>query len=91
MVATVPSPSPYSASNNTSPGFDATAIVPSNTVNNPIIYRAVWVGSAGDVSLVTAAGNTAIFYAATAGSIIPVQCARVNVLNTTASLLVGII
>lgn len=92
MVApTPPAPSPYTANNNTSPGFFAATIAVSDTVNNPLVYRAIFVGGAGDIAVITPNSTTpVIFSAVPAGTVLPVMNTRINNTNTTASLMIGI-
>lgn len=91
MVAVTPDGAKYNAQYSMCGAPDAAAIVPSNTTNNNVIFSSVWCGGAGDVSLVTAMGNTVVFSAVPAGTRLPVQCARINVTGTTGSLYVGLI
>ena len=65
----------------------ARAITPSDTA--PQSYRAIYVGGAGNVSVVTAGGETVIFTAPPVGSIIPVETTFVRATLTTATNLVG--
>lgn len=70
---------------------DAFAITPSDTVNFTRPCRAIYVGAAGTLVIVTLAGNAVTFAGATAGSVIPVAAKRVNQSSTTASSLVGLL
>ena len=45
--------------------------------------RAIWVGAAGDVSVVLADGSTTVFKGAQAGTALPVAATRVNTTGTT--------
>lgn len=65
----------------------ARAITPSDTAGNS--YRAIYVGGAGNVAVVTAGGDTVTFTAPPVGSIIPVETKQVLTTGTTATLLVG--
>lgn len=65
----------------------AKAITPSDTAGNS--YRAIYVGGAGNVAVVTAGGDTVTFTAPPVGSIIPVETQKVLSTGTTATLLVG--
>ena len=48
--------------------------------------RGIYVGGAGDVSVnMTSIGSAVIFKAAAAGSILPIQAAKVNTTGTTAT------
>jgi hypothetical protein len=72
------------------PGEDAVVVTPSNSVNLTGAPRALFVGGAGNISLVTAAGNTVVFTGVAAGSILPVRVQRVNLTDTTATNIVAI-
>ena len=65
----------------------ARAITPSDTA--PQSYRAIYVGGAGNVSVVTTGGETVTFTAPPVGSIIPVEVSFVRATLTTATNLVG--
>lgn len=52
--------------------------------------RGIYVGGAGDVSIVTPRNNTVVFSAVPAGSILPVRAIRVNTSGTTATLMDGL-
>lgn len=82
------------AKTNYSPTFPmypggAVTITPSNTVNlaNPSV---VYVGSTGNVRVLTAQGDDVTFVNVPAGAVMPVQVIRVYATNTTATNLVGI-
>jgi hypothetical protein len=66
----------------------AKAITTSDTV--PQTYRAIYVGGAGNVTVVTEGGDTVTFTAPPVGSIIPVSVQLVKATLTTATLLVGL-
>ena len=68
------------------------AITPNNGADFDAlgICRAIYVGGAGDVSIIDDGGETVVFVGAQAGSVIPVQTARVNVTGTTATSLVAL-
>lgn len=84
-------PTPFGAPTFTAPGLDAFDITPSNSTNFNIMARAIYVGTGGDISLVTSRGNTVVFTAVPQGTVLPVVALRVNSTGTTASNLVGII
>ena len=65
----------------------AKAITPSDTAGNS--FRAIYVGGAGNVAVVTAGGDTVTFTAPPVGAIIPVETKQVLSTGTTATLLVG--
>lgn len=52
--------------------------------------RAVYVGGDGNIALVDGAGVTIDFVGVSAGSILPVQTARINSTDTTATNLVAL-
>jgi hypothetical protein len=73
----------------TIPAPDADAIVPSDSANQGP-FRALYVGGAGDVTLVTLAGNARLFKAVPVGTTLHVGCVRVNSTGTTATYMVGL-
>lgn len=82
------------AKTNYSPTFPmypggAAAITPSNTVNlaNPSV---VYIGTTGNIRVLTAQGDDVTFNNVPAGAVLPVQVIRVFATNTTATNLVGI-
>ena len=52
--------------------------------------RALYIGTGGDVSIVDLGGETVVFVGALAGSILPIQTARVNATGTTAGDIVAL-
>lgn len=64
----------------------AYAVTASNTAAFP--PSAIYVGSTGNVNVVTADGQTVLFTGAPSGSMLPVMCIQVLSTNTTASALV---
>lgn len=70
------------------------AVTPSDTVDvsrhSRYYPRALYVGGGGDISVVTPDDSTALFRAAAAGSILPVQVKRVNSTGTTATSLLAL-
>lgn len=82
------------AKTNYSPTFpmfpgDAATVTPSDTVNFSTA-SVVYVGTGGNVRVLTAQGTDVTFTAVLAGSILPVQVLRVYSTNTTATNLVRI-
>ena len=73
------------------PADDAAAVTPSDTENFAVVARGLWVGGAGNVTLVTAAGRTVTFSAVAAGTLLPIRCSRVNAALTSATLIVALI
>lgn len=73
-----------------SPAGNAAAITPSNTTNLTKVTRGIYIGVAGTVRVITAAGQTVSFVGAAAGTVIPVRAARVTATGTTATNLVAL-
>lgn len=72
------------------PAANAVEITPSDTaVLNPVV-RALWIGGAGNVRVVTVSGQTVTFAGAQAGSIIPVRVRQVLATGTTATSIDGL-
>lgn len=90
MTAT-PGPTPFSAPTATAPAYDTFSITPSDTDNFASMARAIYVGVAGNITLVTSKGTVQEFIAVPQGTILPVVCVRVNDTSTDASSLVGLI
>lgn len=67
------------------------AVTPSDSTD--LTYstcRAIYVGGDGDISIVDGAGTTVVFTGLTAGSILPVQTARINATGTTATSIIAL-
>lgn len=73
----------------TDPAQDAAVVTPSDTADQGLV-RGLFVGGAGNVSLVTALGNTVVFTGVLAGSILPVRCTKVRSTGTTATNIVAL-
>jgi hypothetical protein len=71
------------------PGLDAFAVTPSSSA---LTYtaRALYIGSVGDVQVVTASGSTVTFTAVPTGTILPIRCTKVLSGATTAGSIVAI-
>lgn len=66
-------------------------VTPSDTVALPYITRGIYVGSAGNISVLLPNGTTSVvFTGVLAGSILPIQTSRVNAAGTTAGSLVAL-
>ena len=69
----------------------AFAITPNDGADLAHVTRAIYVGGSGDVNLVTAGGETVLFKALNAGTLLPVKAARVLAASTSANMyLVGL-
>lgn len=66
---------------------DAEAITTSDTANNT--YSGIYVGGAGNVTVVTEGGTTVTFTAPPVGTILPIRTQKVTT-ATTATLLIGL-
>lgn len=75
-------------------GEGVVSITPSDSTNIAVkdqrFPRSLYVGGAGNVSIVCPDDSTAVFSNVAAGTFIPVDVKRVNNTNTTATLLIGI-
>lgn len=75
----------------TAPATDAFAIAPNDGADFARPARAIYVGSGGDLALVTMAGSQVLFSSLNAGTILPVSATRVRATGTTATGLVGLL
>ena len=75
------------ASANTAEG--GAVITPSNTVNQPVPFRAIWVGTGGNIDLFFSDGTSVVFSSVPAG-MFAVGGLRVNAAGTTAANLVAV-
>lgn len=75
----------------TSPVIGGFAIAPHDSTPLPEITRALYVGVAGDVTLILASGQSVMLKAVPAGTLLPVRAQRVNATGTTAASLVGMV
>jgi hypothetical protein len=73
-----------------SPYRHAAAVTPSDTVDLTNVTRAVYVGGAGNVVLVTEQGETVTLTGATVGSVYRVCASRIKSTSTTATNLVAL-
>lgn len=72
------------------PANDAAAVTPNDGADLAFTARALYVGGAGDISVITQGGQTVLFAGASAGSIIPIRAARVRATGTTATNIVAL-
>ncbi len=77
-----------SSTQNNYPAQGAVAVVPSDVANSGT-FRALWVGTAGNITIVTLAGTTVLFSNVPAG-IFPVAGRGVKSTGTSAALLVAL-
>lgn len=73
------------------PSRFAVAVTPSDSsdINGGQLTRGLYIGGAGDVSVVIG-GNSITFVGAVAGSILPIRVSRVNSTSTTATSIVAL-
>lgn len=64
------------------------AITPSDTADN--FWESIFVGGAGNVTVVTPFGDTVEFTAPAAGFVLPIRVVKVKATGTTATNLVGL-
>ena len=69
---------------------NAATVTPHDSTNQPVPFRALWVGTGGAVNIVFSDGTTALFVGVPAGSMLPVGGVRVNVTGTTAANIVAV-
>ena len=67
----------------------AVAVTPHDTTELAVVTRALYVGGAGNVSLLMGDGTTVILSGVTAGSMLPIRVRRVNATSTTATNIVA--
>jgi len=72
-----------------SPAFDGTAVTPNNSVDLAVMSRALYIGSSGDLSIVTAGGTTLTFRNVPIG-LLPIRVSRMRATGTTASDIVAV-
>lgn len=70
---------------------DAISITPSDSAELTKIPRALYVGGAGAIAVVTALGTAITLSGAVAGSIIPLKVKQVKNTGTTATGLIGLL
>ncbi len=71
------------------PAFNAAAVTLSDTDDLAVVARALYVGTTGNITLITPNGQTVLFTAVPVG-ILPVMCSRVKSTGTTASTIVAL-
>ena len=69
---------------------DGEAVTPSDSAELTTQARALWVGAAGNIALVTTAGTSLTFVGIAAGTLLPIQCKQVKASSTTATSIVAL-
>lgn len=72
------------------PARDAAAVVPNDFADLVQLPRALFVGTAGNVAVVMAGGQSVVFENCAAGVVLPVRAARIRATGTTAGALVAL-
>lgn len=67
-----------------SPIRDAAGVTPDDAIDLAEVTRALYVGVAGDIALITAGGQSVVFQAVPAGSLLPLRTSRILATGTTA-------
>lgn len=73
-----------------SPGAHAVAVTPDDDAALTTDARALFVGGAGNLTLITSGGDAVTFTGVPAGSILPVRTRQVKATGTTATGIVAI-
>lgn len=73
-----------------SPAERAAAVTPNDSTDLANSSRALYIGTGGNVSIVTVGGDTVTFSNLADGSLLPVRAARVRLTDTTASDIVAV-
>ncbi len=81
---------PKFAKSPTAPAGGGEAISKSDTVSTTTPFRAIYVGVAGNVAVLTLSGAVLTFIAVPAGTILPVSGSRVNSTDTTAASMIAL-
>lgn len=72
------------------PANDAEAVTPSDTVDLVSTSRALYVGGAGNISVVMASGQTVLFTGVPVGTVLRIRVSRVRLTGTTATAMVSL-
>jgi hypothetical protein len=67
------------------------AVTPSDSTDIASVVRGLYVGTTGNVVVVNLDDTTCTFTSVPSGTILPVQCKRVNSTSTTASSIVALL
>lgn len=80
----------FSIVSNPNPAEYAAAVTTSDSANFANVARGLYIGGAGNVSVLMPDDTTVVFNGAVAGSIIPVRAKRVNATGTSATNIVAL-
>lgn len=87
MVAT---PSHFTNGPSSPTAYDGFAVTPHDSTNFTLAARALYVGSDGNIALVTLGGTVLTFTNCKAGTVLPIACTRVNSTGTTVTGILGL-
>lgn len=75
-----------------SPALDGYDVTPHNTNEIGTVFpKALWVGTGGDVEVVTVSNTTLLFKNVPDGSVLPIRPVVVRAANTTASDIIALV
>jgi hypothetical protein len=72
------------------PVDDAVAVTPDDDTDLSPVPTGLYIGGAGNLTIITPAGTTTTFVGCLAGSVLPVRAARVKSTGTTATNIVAL-
>lgn len=67
------------------PALDFFAVTPSDTDALPSKARSLFIGGAGNVSVINASGTAVVFVGVQAGTVLPIQTSQVTAADTSAT------
>ena len=81
----------YNASRyDATPAREAASVTPSDSTDLDRRTKGVWIGGAGDMSVVMHNGQTVTFAGILGGSLLPIAVSRINSTGTTATAIVAL-
>lgn len=72
------------------PADDAAAVTPSDSVDLANVSRGLYVGTGGDLTVITKGGTTILFKAVPSGTLLPIRVSRVKATGTAAADIVAL-
>lgn len=81
---------PVTADNPIYPAQDADEVTPHDTTALGNVTKGVYVGGAGNLEVIMLGGETVVFSAVPAGTVLPIRATHVKDANTTATLIVAL-
>lgn len=73
------------------PARNLAAVTPNDSTDLPNVSKALWIGGAGNVSIIAADDSSAVLISGVpAGTVLPIRAKRVLATNTTATLIVNL-